>query len=95
MTGHEWIAAGLLGSLLTFIAWMIQRSMGRQEREIKGVASDIKDHGTTLTEIKLGLRDCVTWSDLDKEIGPVRKDVKDHDRRLTVMETECRARHKE
>lgn len=93
MSGHEWIAIALLGALLAFIAWMIQRSMGRQEKEIKDVGKDIKSHGETLTEIKLGLRDCVKWSDLDKELQPVRDDVKDHDRRLTVIETECKNRH--
>lgn len=97
MTG-EWIASAVLAAIMSLVLWLIQRSMTRQERKIDCVGDDLKaqgkEHGAALTEIKIGLRDCVKWTDLERELGPVRGDVREHDRRLTVVETTCTQRHK-
>lgn len=49
---------------------------------------------TKIIAIELSLRDCVKWSDLDRELDPIKADVKGHDTRITVMETKCQEQHK-
>jgi len=97
VTGYEWLAIGVLGFLLSLILWGIQSAktdaLGQFVKLDKKVTRQGEEHSRDLTEIKLGLRDCVKWSDLDKELGPMRCDIKQHGTRLTVMETECKARH--
>jgi hypothetical protein len=97
MTGYEWLAAGILTFLLSLILWGVQSGKTSSKEKLdkldKKITDQGKEHGEALTEIKLGLRDCVKWSDLDKELGPVRDKMENHDHRLTVMETECKARH--
>lgn len=97
MTGYEWLAAGILTFLLSLILWGVQSGKTSSKEKLdkldKKITDQGKEHGAALTEIKLGLRDCVKWSDLDKELDPMRCDIKQHDTRITVMETECKARH--
>lgn len=95
MTG-EWVAASILTAVVALVVGLFQRVTIKQvDRLGVELKAQGKEHGNTLTEIKLGLRDCVKWSDLDKELAPVRCCLKDHDHRLTVMETECKGRHKD
>lgn len=98
MTGAEWLDYALKVGLIGLAILIVQRGQAAQGRKIDAVGQKVEDqgkeHGAALTEIKLGLRDCVKWGDLGRELEPVRHDVKEHERRITVVETRCKEQHK-
>lgn len=87
MTGVEWINIAVQAVVLLMAVWIIKA-------DGKRIGDKIESMLTKISAIEISLHDCIKWSDLDKELGPVRRDVKDQDRRLTIMETECKSRHK-
>ena len=68
-----------LGSLLAVLGWLITRKLDGIDKKL-----DRMEERQAKVE-----RDCVTWSDLEKE----RLRLADHDRRLTVIETTCKSEH--
>lgn len=94
MITAEWIVGGIITVLVGALGWLIQWLMAGQKEAIQNVGKKLEKQGEklekqseTLTEIKLGLRECITWSDLEKAVGPIEQGHKDHEHRLTVLET--------
>lgn len=66
-------------ALLVIIWWSLRSWMGKVDTRL-----DRMEAKQAQTE-----KDCVTWSDLEKE----RLRIAEHDRRLTVIETTCKSEH--
>jgi hypothetical protein len=75
----EWFVQFGLGALLAILGWLITR-------KLDGI--DAKLDRMELRQSTME-KDCVTWSDLEKE----RLRISDHDRRITVIETTCKQEH--
>ena len=71
----DWVVQGVFGVLLSIIGYLVVRIDKKLDR-IDERQSKIE-------------KDCVTWSDLEKE----RLRISDHDRRITIVETTCQNRH--
>ena len=62
--------------------------------DLTGIRKEMGDMAKTITDIRLALKDCVTWEELARELGPIRVRGEDHEKRIGAIEVTCKQQHK-
>lgn len=83
----QWIELGLQFAVLIGAVLIIRNDNAKLHAKIDELV-------TTVTDIRLALKDCVTWEELARELGPIRLKGEDHDARLKEIEVTCKNHHK-
>ena len=82
----EWLATILVTTAVAAVGWMVNRGFN----SILSAIQDLREDFKVMTERQAKIeKDCVTWTDLEKE----RLRIAEHDRRITIIETTCKAEH--
>ncbi len=84
---HQWIQLGLEFVVLLGAVIVIRKDNAKKDEKLTSIEQ-------LVTDIRIGMKDCVTWDELNRQLGPLRNRGESHEKRLEAIEVRCQMQHK-
>lgn len=84
---HQWIQLGLEFVVLFGAVIVIRRDNAKKDEKLTSIEQ-------LVTDIRIGMKDFVTWDELNRQLGPLRNKGEEHEKRLEAIEVRCKMQHK-
>jgi hypothetical protein len=84
---HQWLQLALEFVVLFGAVIIIRRDNAKKDEKLSTIEQ-------LVTDIRIGMKDCVTWDELNRQLGPLRNRGESHEKRLEAIEVRCKLQHK-